>query len=54
MKHFMPKVLLTLMLFFLLLPPIALAQTQHTGQINGAQYIIDVPAETSGDVLLIP
>ena len=53
MKHFMPKVLLTLMLFFLLLPPIALAQTQHTGQINGAQYIIDVPAETSGDVLLI-
>jgi hypothetical protein len=28
-------------------------ETQHTGEVNGAKYIIDVPAEPSGDLLLI-
>lgn len=53
MHRFMPDLRLTLLLLPLLLSPITLAQTQLTGEINGAQYIIDVPAEPSGDVLLI-
>ena len=53
MPDFRLNLFLPFLLLSLLLSPTALAQTQHTGQINGAQYIIDVPTETSGDVLLI-
>lgn len=29
------------------------AQTRHTGELNGAAFIVDVPAEPTGDVLFI-
>lgn len=31
----------------------AFAETRYTGEINGAQFIVDVPAEPSGDVLFL-
>lgn len=35
------------------LPLIASAQTRYTGEINGADYIVDVPVHSTGDVLFI-
>ena len=39
--------------FFVLCPLIVVSQSHHTGSINGADFIVDVPAEPSGDVMFI-
>lgn len=39
--------------FVLLIATPGLAQTHHTGELYGAGFIVDVPAEPTGDVLFI-
>jgi len=48
MKH-----LFTLSVLLTFSASLAPAQTHHTGEINGAEFIVDVPAKPSGDVMLI-
>lgn len=40
-------------LLFCLIPWLTSAQTRKTGELNGAQFIIDVPANPHGDVLFL-
>jgi len=47
----MKSVLSLVVLFFC--PLLVWAQTRHTGEIAGAQFIVDVPAEPTGDVLFL-